>query len=209
MTEEQQFWLATAKRIQALAQAGLTFSQVDYDLERYEELRALSVHMMARLSGAPPERIRALFTNETGYQTPKVDVRAIVLRGGRVLMVQEKSDGCWALPGGWADVGYSPREVAVKEVEEEAGLVVRAQRLLGIVDKHRHPYPPSPYHTYKVFIQCAPTDERAPQAGMETRSAGFFDPEALPPLSMERNLPEQIRQMVALAKQEEPVPYVD
>jgi ADP-ribose pyrophosphatase YjhB (NUDIX family) len=185
-------WLAFAKRVQALAQSGLTYAENMYDVERYEELRDISVQIMQELSGEAPERIQALFTNETGYQTPKVDVRAVVFEADKILLVHEKIDNCWSLPGGWADVGYSPAEVAVKETREEAGLEVKAVRLLAVLDKKYHPHPPSPYHTYKLFILCQNIGGTL-QQGMETQGVGFFDRHHLPELSVERNTLSQIQ----------------
>ena len=185
-------WLTFAKRVQALAQAGLTYAVNFYDEERYEELRAISVEMMQELSGEEPAQIRALFANETGYQTPKVDVRAVVFAADKILLVHEKIDNCWSLPGGWADVGYSPAEVAVKETREEAGLEVKPVRLLAVLDKKCHPHPPSPYHTYKIFILCE-NKSGALQPGSETQEVRFFDRANLPALSEERNTFSQIQ----------------
>lgn len=185
-------WLAFAQRVQAIAQAGLTYAVNDYDVERYEELRDISVQMMQELSGEEPEKIRMLFTNETGYQTPKVDVRAVVFAKNKILLVHEKIDNCWSLPGGWADIGYSPAEVAVKETREEAGLEVKPVRLLAVLDKNYHPHPPSPYYTYKIFILCESVGG-ALQRGMETQDVRFFDRNSLPELSVERNTESQIQ----------------
>ncbi len=185
-------WLAFAKRLQALAQSGLTYAENMYDVERYEELRDISVQILQEISGEEPEKIRALFTNETGYQTPKVDVRAVVFEAGKILLVHEKIDNCWSLPGGWADVGYSPTEVAVKETREEAGLEVKAVRLLAVLDKKHHPHPPSPYHVYKIFILCRNIGG-ALQQGSETQGVGFFDRHHLPELSVERNTLSQMQ----------------
>jgi ADP-ribose pyrophosphatase YjhB (NUDIX family) len=187
-------WLTYAKRIQALAQAGITYALNDYDLERYQELRDISVDMMAQLSGAEVPLIHTLFANETGYQTPKSDIRGVVFRGGKVLMVKEKIDGCWSLPGGWADIGFTPAEVAEKEVLEEAGIRVKAVRLLAVLDKKCHPHPPSPYHTYKLFFLCEYLSG-AESAGMETEDARFFGRNELPPLSLDRNTASQMELM--------------
>lgn len=187
-------WLAYAQRIQAIAQAGLTYAQNDYDVERYQELRDISVTMLADLSGAEIPLIRTLFASETGYQTPKVDIRGVVFQEGKILMVREKIDGCWSLPGGWADIGYSPKEVVVKEVQEEAGLIVKPVRLLSAWDKKCHSHPPSPYYTYKLFILCEVVSGSV-KAGMETYEAGFFGMHELPPLSEERNTISQIETM--------------
>jgi VWFA-related protein len=146
--------LLHAQRLQAIAQAGLAYATNAYDLERYEEIRAISVNLLQELTDEPHEKIIRTFASESGYQTPKVDVRAVLFRGEQeILLVKEKDDqGRWTLPGGWADVGYSPFEVAMKEAEEETGLRVRAVRLLALYDKRKHPHPPQPWYVYKGLV---------------------------------------------------------
>jgi ADP-ribose pyrophosphatase YjhB (NUDIX family) len=149
--------LAFAQRLNALAQTGLTYTESAYDRERYEEIRAIGVRLLHELTEEPIEKIAPLFASGLGeYPTPKVDVRAVIFQGtDHLLMVQEKADALrWTLPGGWADVGYSPKEVAVKEVREETGLEVQAVRLLALFDKRLHAHPPQPWYVYKLFIQC-------------------------------------------------------
>ncbi|HEX4773743.1 MAG TPA: NUDIX hydrolase N-terminal domain-containing protein [Bryobacteraceae bacterium] len=148
--------LSHAQRLQAIAQAGITYASNSYDLERYEEIRSISAQLLQELTDEPYEKILRVFSSEIGYQTPKVDVRGVVFRhDDEILMVQEKIDGNkWTLPGGWADIGYTPFEVAVKEVKEESGLIVEAVRLLGLLDKRKHEHPPQPWYAYKVFILC-------------------------------------------------------
>ena len=142
----ENYWLETAKKLQALAQSGLAYCNNQYDIERYEELRNISADIMAKYADIEIKTVKDLFCNETGYQTPKVDIRGAVFKDNKILMVREKLDGAWALPGGWADIGLTPMEVAVKEIKEEAGLEVKPIRLLAVFDKKRHPHPPSPYH---------------------------------------------------------------
>ncbi|GEO04288.1 putative ADP-ribose pyrophosphatase YjhB [Adhaeribacter aerolatus] len=187
-------WLEFAKRVQALAQAGLTYAENSYDQERYQELSEISVAILAELSGEEVPRIKDLFTNEIGYQTPKTDVRAVVFKDGKILMVREKIDNCWSLPGGWADVGFSPGEVAVKETREEAGLEVKPTKILAVLDKKCHPHPPSPYHTYKIFILCE-TIGGTLQEGSEILAAEYFDRTELPELSTERGTVSQVQLM--------------
>ncbi len=191
------FWLETAKRIGALAQAGLAYTTNEYDRERYEELQAISNSMFSEYTGTPVERIEELFKNETGYPTPKVDVRGVIIREKKILLIKEKSDGRWALPGGWADVGFSPKEMAVKEVKEEAGLNVRPVRLLAVFDKMKHEHPPTPIHVYKLFILCE-DHGGSPAPGSETLDARFFSGDNLPLLSVERNTEKQIITMMKL-----------
>ena len=116
------------KQIQAIAYAGLEYCENDFDRERYEELRKLSQLLLAEITDTPLEKIQNLFANEVGYQTPKVDVRAVVFKENKILMVKEKIDGRWSIPGGWADIGYSPSEIAIKEAREEAGAEVARRR---------------------------------------------------------------------------------
>ncbi|RNA66259.1 NUDIX hydrolase [Alteribacter keqinensis] len=186
-------WLTWAKELQAISQSGLTYTKDVYDKERFEEIRRISTEMMAHQTGMDTEKIKALFANETGYATPKVDIRAVVFKENKLLMVKEKSDGKWSLPGGWGDIGLSPGEVAVKEVKEESGFEVEPLKLLAVFDKKRHPHPPSAYHTYKLFIQCEITGGKGIE-GVETSDVGFFPENGLPPLSLARNTESQIRQ---------------
>lgn len=185
-------WLEWAKQLQAIAQAGLTYSKDVYDIERFEQIRDISVEIMSQYTTTDMSIIKELFANETGYATPKVDIRAAIFENDQILMVREKSDGKWALPGGWADIGLSPSEVAIKEVKEEAGLDVRTIRLLAVHDKKFHEHPPSPYHVYKLFVQCEIVGGQA-AAGTETDAVKFFGEDALPELSTERNTEDQIK----------------
>ncbi|MCK0471045.1 NUDIX hydrolase [Halalkalibacter sp. APA_J-10(15)] len=201
-------WIEWAKQLQAIAQAGLTYSKDVYDLERFEMIRNLSVEIMAEYTEVDQDRIKELFTNETGYATPKVDIRAVVFQENKILMVKEKADSQWALPGGWGDIGLTPSEVAVKEAKEESGFEVKPVKLIGILDKKCHPHPPSPYHVYKIFIQCEIIRGQA-KKGMETSEVEFFAENELPPLSIERNTESQIHWVFKhLHHPEEPV-YVD
>lgn len=190
----EQKWLAWAKEIQAIAQTGLTYAKDVYDIERYEALRELSVDILANYTYESKERIRLSFAGEGGYSTPKVDVRGVIFREGKILLVREKLDGNWALPGGWADIGLSPSEVVVKEISEESGFQAEAVRLLAVLDKKFHDHPPEPYHVYKMFILCTIVGGEAAE-GVETSGVDFFAEDELPELSVERNTAEQLRTM--------------
>lgn len=196
--------LLHAQRLQAIAQAGLTYAANSYDLERYEEIRRISAKLLQELTDEPFEKILRVFASETGYQTPKVDVRGVVFRhGDEILMVQEKIDGNkWTLPGGWADVGYTPFEVAVKEVEEETGLVVKPVRLLGIFDKRKHRHPPQPWYVYKIFIQCECAGGNLVEDTSETAGARWFNQSDLSgiELSTDRITAVQLESMFDFAK---------
>jgi ADP-ribose pyrophosphatase YjhB (NUDIX family) len=187
-------WLSYIQRIRALAQNGLAYSPNNYDIDRYEELQQLSEKMLADLTGISVERIADIFKDEKGYATPKVDVRGVIFKDNRILMVQEKIDDCWSLPGGWADIGFTPGEIAVKEVREESGFVVEPVKLLAVLDKKCYDHPPALEYTYKIFILCSIIGgEAAP--GMETSDVAFFERDKLPKLSRERNTNEQIRML--------------
>jgi len=184
-------WLDWAKQLQSLAQAGLAYSKDIYDVERFELIRNISVEMLSQQTGMEMTVIKDLFASETGYATPKVDIRAVIFKDNKILMVKENSDGSWSLPGGWADIGLTPSEVAVKEVKEESGFDVKAVKLLAVMDMKCHPHPPSPFHIYKMFIQCEVIGGQ-PMKGVETSAVEFFAGNKLPPLSIARNTQTQI-----------------
>lgn len=195
-------WLMWARQLQAIAQNGLTFATDPFDIERYEAVRAIASAMIARPAGVTAAEVEALFAPEAGYMTPKVDVRAAVFKGDTILLVKERSDGGWTLPGGWADVGDSPGEAAAREVLEEAGYRVRPVKLLAVYDRSRHGHPPHVHDIYKLFFRCELEDE-APVAGkhlgVETEGVGFFRRDALPPLSVGRVTAAQIARLFAHA----------
>jgi len=180
-----------AKRIQAISQSGMRFTKDDFDKQRFEELRELSVQLIAQVTDAKLEKIRDLFTCENGYQTPKVDIRAVVLNDSKILLTKENSDNKWSLPGGYADVNYSPSEIAEKEVFEETGLNVKANRILAIVDTNKHNFPPLEYHFYKIVILCDLIDGDL-RGSDETQESKFFDFNKLPELSIKRNTYELV-----------------
>jgi ADP-ribose pyrophosphatase YjhB (NUDIX family) len=188
------YWLEVANKLQSLAQAGLTYSKNEYDIDRYEQLRALSVEIISKHSEVDESVLKNVFAAQNGYPTPKVDVRAVIFREGKILLVKEKIDGKWSIPGGWADIGLSPFEIAKKEVREESGISVIPIRLLAVHDKLKHSHPPDVFHAYKLFILCFEKGgSLAP--GMETLDARFFGPDELPQLSIERITEEQISLM--------------
>jgi ADP-ribose pyrophosphatase YjhB (NUDIX family) len=190
--------LAIAKRLQSIAQGGIFYSEdKPFDRERYQEISDISVQLLSHLTNEPIEKIGNLFTQERdGYQTPKVDIRAVVFNElDEILMVKEKVDGCWSLPGGWADVGYTPAEVAVKEVWEETGLEVKTVRVLAVIDKRNHPHPPEGWYVYKIFILCEKIGGEIMKNTTETADVQYFSLENLPPLSEPRNVRSQIELM--------------
>lgn len=196
-------WLDWAKRLQAIAQNGLTYATDPFDQERYEGIRRIAAEMMANGSDAGIGEILGLFSDQQGYATPKVDVRGVVFQDDKILLVHERRDGGWTLPGGWADVSESPRECVEKEVREEAGYTIRATKLLAVYDRSKHPHePPFAFHIYKLFFLCEITGG-APKESVETSGIGFFDEGSLPPLSLSRVLPRQIERMFDHARHPE------
>jgi ADP-ribose pyrophosphatase YjhB (NUDIX family) len=169
-------WIAWARRLQAIAQSGLAFTPSAFDQERYEQIRRIAAEMMAAGDDAEVTRIESLFAEQSGYTTPKVDVRGVVFRDERVLMVRETLDGGrWTLPGGWADVNDSPSEAVEREIREEAGYRTRATKLLALYDRNRHGHPPYAFHAYKMFFRCELLDDAQDlQANVETSEAGWF-----------------------------------
>jgi ADP-ribose pyrophosphatase YjhB (NUDIX family) len=190
-------WLLWVREIQALAQTGLAFTRDPYDRERYQRLRGLAARIMSEHTGLDVRRVETLLAAETGYATPKLDVRGAVFRDGRLLMVREAVDGDrWTLPGGWADVSESPADAVMKEVREESGFDVRAVKLAAVWDRARHPHtPPYAFHIWKLFFVCEITGGEA-RGGLETSGVAFFGENELPrDLSVSRVLLPQLRCM--------------
>lgn len=184
-------WLDWAIELQALAQAGLFYSKDIYDIERFQRIREIAAEMLVSPSELPIEKVRDLFCNETGYQTPKLDSRAAVFQNDRILLVQEK-DGLWSLPGGWVDVYLSVGENTVKEAKEEAGVDVKPEFVIAVQDRKKHNPEPSAINICKVFILCTLLGGSF-QANSETIASGYFSLEDLPPLAENKNTKKQIR----------------
>ena len=182
--------LRWAQRVQAIAQAGLTYARDPFDRQRYEELREIAIEM-AQAAGAGEAAARAAFTSESSYPTPKVDVRAVVFRGDELLLVREARTGAWTLPGGWADIGDTPGGVAERETREESGYAVEPRKLIAVFDKSRHEHPPSLFYTYKMLVLCDLVGGEARESH-ETDGVGFFRRDALPELDLERTVPTQV-----------------
>lgn len=208
MSKLEPKWLYWAKQLQSIAQTGLAYSKDVYDLERFEEIRKISVDILAQYTDLEKTIIKDLFASETGYATPKVDIRAVVFKDNKLLMVRETTDGKWSLPGGWADIGLTPSEVAVKEVKEESGFVVKAVKLLAVLDNKCHPHPPSAFHIYKVIIQCEIIGGQ-PAIGIETSEVKFFAENELPPLSTGRITKTQIELAFKYLKNPQEPVYFD
>lgn len=147
-------WLDWARRLQAIAQTGLAYATDPYDRDRYRSLREIAAQMIASRAEVEPGYVLNLFELDTGHATPKVDVRAAVFQQGKVLLVRERSDGAWTLPGGWADPGEPPSAAIVREVQEESGYETRVLRLLAMLDRDKQGHLPAPFFAYKVFFEC-------------------------------------------------------
>jgi ADP-ribose pyrophosphatase YjhB (NUDIX family) len=184
-------WLRWIKRLQAIAQDGLTYSNDDYDLGRYEQLRELASEMLAAHSTGTLEEARDLLALETGPATPKVDVRAVVFKADRILLVKEPDEAGWSVPGGWADVGESPSEAAARETLEESGYRVEPVKLLAAYDRDRRGHPPMVYHVYKLVYLCEILDEE-PLSDVDTDGMRFFGEQEIPELSVTRVTRPQI-----------------
>ena len=184
-------WLDWAQRLQAISQSGLAFEPHQYDRDRYEAVREIAAEMMAGSAACDVTPVRDLFVNQAGYATPKVDVRAAVFRDDRVLLVREREDGGWTLPGGWADIGESPAQATVREVREESGYETRAVKLLALYDRNLHGHPPIAFHAYKVFFRCELIGGE-PAISSETSGVSWFGEDEIPVLSVSRVTAAQI-----------------
>ena len=186
-------WLTWSKRLYALASTGIFFGAHEFDKERYEEIAEIAQSMLAALGDVPLDKVQNLFPDHgQGYATPKVDVRGAVIRGDSILLVKEKMDGLWTLPGGYADVGLSAAENVVKEISEEATMTVRATKLYAINHKAKHEYNQDPRDFYKFFFLVEELGEQEPSAGYEVSDVRFFHRDQLPPLSTGRVIANDI-----------------
>ncbi len=201
-------WLSIAKKINAIAQSGLAFTKDNYDRERYEELRQLSVQILKNITSIDSKKLSFIFNREKGYQTPKIGIRVVIFKDDRILLVKEVMDDLWSLPGGYADVGMTPSETAIVEAKEESGFDVRVNRILGILDYNKHQNRPFPFDIYNLFMECEIVGGN-PVPGMETKEVDFFSIHELPPLSTRRVTKDQILKMYELHVNKELAPVFD
>lgn len=192
-------WLTWAKKLQEIAQNGIFYNQSPFrestfDVERFEGVREIASEMMAEHSDADATYVAELFAEGIGHATPKIDLRAAVFQEDKILLVKERSDGCWTLPGGWADMNESPARGAERETLEESGYEVKATKLLALWDKMYHDHPPSPYHTHKAIFLCKIVGGQ-PTLNVEVDEIRFFGEDELPTLSMERITPPQLHRL--------------
>jgi len=178
-------WLAWAREIQAISQSGLTYSSSEYETERYRRLTEIAAEIVQEYTGLAKEGLMQDFLGQPGYATPKVDVRGAVVRDDKILLVQERVDGRWCMPGGWADVGDLPSATVAREVWEESGFRVVPRKVVGVFDANRSGRPLNLYHAYKIVFLCEITGGEA-RPSNETLGVGFFARDDLPPLSSNR-----------------------
>lgn len=195
-------YLNAIKRIKALGETGLVYAQNGYEVERNQELVDLSQEMMAAMAQKPVESLNGFYMPPTEYPTPKVDVRGFLLNeNDEILFAKEVLDGLWSIPGGWADIGFTPSEIAVKEIEEESGIKSEVVRLLAIYDKRCHAHPPAPFYVYKLIFLCRVIGGEL-RGNFDIEEARWFPLDQLPPLSTDRIVESQIHELFKLAKDE-------
>lgn len=190
-----------AQKLNAIAQTGLTYAKDVFDQERYETLRHIAEDLIRSRFNVDSDTLNHV--SESGYATPKTDVRAFIIRDGKLLMVKEAEDGKWSLPGGWADVGDTPSAAVCREVVEETGLEVKVTKLLGVWDRNLHGHPPLPWHVYKLIFLCEETGGSL-AISHESTDIGFFDINDLPELSLTRIVPEELVVSMDIATSDRP-----
>ena len=187
---------SSAIELLALAQSGLHYANDQFDRQRYAQARSVGLRLMELVSVADLGKLERSVALEQGHATPKVDVRGAIFHDGKVLLVQERSDQLWTLPGGWCDVLESPREAVAREIKEESGLTVEVVELAAVLDRERQAQLPAfPFHVYKMFFLCRILEVGTPDE-LETLDVGWFAPDDLPPLSTGRVTKTQLQMMV-------------
>ena len=195
MNRQSPKWLEWAQEIFSLSQSGITYSGNQYDIDRYKRLQEITAEIIAGQSEMGKESVLESFSMQAGYITPKVDVRGAVVRDNKILLIQERADNQWAMPGGWADLGNSPAFVAEREVFEESGFHVKAEKVVAVIDANRIE-PMEFYHAYKIIFLCKLLDGE-PRISHETLAVDFFDLNNLPPLSVYRTNEDMLREVFA------------
>ena len=198
MNNQSPKWLEWAREIFSLSQSGITYSGNQYDIERYKRLQEITAEMIASHSEVEKESALESFSMQAGYITPKIDVRGAVIRNGKILLIQERADGKWAMPGGWADLGNAPASVAEREVFEESGFRVKAEKVVAVIDANRIE-PMEFYHAYKIIFLCQLLGGE-PRISHETLAVEFFDLNNLPSLSVYRTNEDMLREVFAHAE---------
>ena len=194
-------WMKWVVEIQALAQSGLTYTKDVYDVERYERLREISAEIISEKTNLNMEKVKGLFCNETGYQTPKIDTRAAIFKDNKILLVHE-NNGTWSLPGGWCDVLETVKTNTIKEVKEETGLDVETIKIISIQDRNKHNKPIYAYGVCKIFVLCNVIGGEFVE-NIETTEIEYFSLDELPnSLAEEKTTKEQIEMCFKAYKDE-------
>ncbi len=194
----EDLWLRFAKKLHALASTGATFTSDRYDRDRFDEIARIAAEMMAQLGQVPVARIEGLIgPYATGYVTPKVDVRGAVFGEAGILLVKERTDGRWALPGGFADIGLTAAQNIAKEIREEAGVAVVVEALIGVRHKPKENYAPDARDFYKLFFACRAVGEAAGPSDPDISDWGYFEQDRIPELSTGRTIAADIEMAFA------------
>lgn len=208
MIKKKLDWLEIARELQSMGQTGLAFTENNYDIERYERLIEMAAEITADNTEHKKEELNKVFMEQPGYATPKIDVRAAVIEDGKILLVKEISDGKWAMPGGWADVGDIPSEVAERETEEESGYIVKAKELVGVFDANRVEDKLEFFHAFKLIFLCELNGGEA-RISSETSDVRFFDLDKLPEFSMHRTNQKHINEILTHLEKSNKKAYFD
>ena len=184
-------WKKWAQELQFLAQCSLAYSKDKFDRERSERIRDIACEMLSYKYDLPIEKIKMDFASEIGYQTPKVETRAAIIKDNKILLVKEQLDGKWALPGGYQDVNVSVRENVIKEASEEAGAVVQPLKVVAVLDYNRHHHVNFPLGMVKIFVLCEYINHSFNE-NTETLGAEFYSLDDLPELSITRTTKKQL-----------------
>lgn len=187
-------WLQVAREIQQLAQTGSAFAVTDYEKNRYKRLTEITAEIIEHHTDLQKESVQKILMDHPGYATPKIDVRAAVIKDNKILLVQETTDNCWAMPGGWADVGDVPSEVAIRECKEESGYDVNPIKVIGVFDANRLGGRLEFFHAFKIIFLCELIGGEA-KISDETIDVQFFDLEHLPILSLNRTNDKHINEI--------------
>lgn len=184
-------WLELAQKLQSIAQSGLYYSNNPFEIERYKSILEIAEEMISMKTGLEKETIHNTFMSEAGHSTPKIDVRGVVFKDDKILLVKETVDGKWTVPGGWADVGSSPSENTEREVFEESGYQVKAKKVIAVYDRNKQGHTPYIFHLYRIFFLCDLIGGNS-RISHETEDVDFFSLSNLPELSTGRVTRKQI-----------------
>ncbi|MCJ7696057.1 MAG: NUDIX hydrolase [Anaerolineaceae bacterium] len=206
--EKLPLWLQWARRLQAISQSGLFYSQNDFDIERFKEIQHISADILQNYTSVSENELLTLFNDQVGYATPKVTVRAAVFNDHRILLVREKLDARWSMPGGWADINDPPSRMIEREVFEESGFVVKAKKLISVHESNRDIMPLTYWHNYKLVFMCELIGGE-PKTSIETTEIKFFPLQDIPELSPARNTLKDIEEAFYFLDHKNETTYFD